>query len=82
LLLPGNSGEVVLITPNPDEILFSVDSLRHTESQLTALHITFQKQSSTLTARDPDGVRLVFASSKPESFLHLPQVHIPWLKKP
>ncbi|MGC2399053.1 MAG: VOC family protein [Acidobacteriaceae bacterium] len=80
LLLPGNSGEVILITPNPDEILFSVDSLRHTASQLTSLNIAFQKQSATITVQDPDGVRLVFATTK-ESWLHLPPGHVPWRTK-
>lgn len=81
LLLPGTSGQVVLITPNPDEIIFSVASLRHTASQLNALNITFQKQSSTLTIQDPDGVRIVFTTGKPETGWRLPQVHIPWLTK-
>jgi hypothetical protein len=80
LLLPGNSEEVILITPNPDEIIFSVDSLRHTASQLTTLNIPFQKQSSAITVQDPDGVRLVFATTK-ESWLHMPSVHVPWLTK-
>jgi catechol 2,3-dioxygenase-like lactoylglutathione lyase family enzyme len=78
LLLPGTSGEVVLITPGPEEILFSVDSLRHTASQLETLNITTQKQPSTLTIQDPDGVRLVFAVTK-DSWLHLPPVHVPHL---
>jgi catechol 2,3-dioxygenase-like lactoylglutathione lyase family enzyme len=85
LLLPGDSGEIILITPNPDEILFSVESLRHTASQLAALNIPLQKQSSTITIQDPDGVRLVFATTK-EPWLrlppvHVPPVHVPWLNK-
>jgi catechol 2,3-dioxygenase-like lactoylglutathione lyase family enzyme len=82
LLLPGASDEVVLITPNPDEILLMVSSLRHAAAQLSTLHITFQKTPSTLTVQDPDGFRVVFTTGKPETFLHLPPVHIPWLTKP
>jgi hypothetical protein len=74
---------VVLITPGPEEILFSVESLRHAASQLEALQLTLQKQSSTLTVRDPDGLRLVFAATKDSWFhlppMHVPSVHVPWL---
>jgi catechol 2,3-dioxygenase-like lactoylglutathione lyase family enzyme len=79
LLLPGTSGEVVEITPNPDQILFSVASLRHAAAQLNALHIAFQKQSSMLTIQDPDGTRIGFVTGKPETGWHLPS--IPWITK-
>lgn len=78
LLLPGSSGQVVLITPNPDEILFSVTSLRHAAAQLNTLHIAFQKQTSTLTIQDPDGTRIVFTTGKPDTMWHLPSLSVPW----
>jgi catechol 2,3-dioxygenase-like lactoylglutathione lyase family enzyme len=81
LLLPGNSGEVVEITPNPDQILLSVASLRRTAAQLNALHITFQKQGSMLTIQDPDGTRVAFVTGKPEAGWHLPSIPIPWKTK-
>lgn len=81
LLLPGSSGQVVLISPYPDEILLLVASLRHTAAQLNALHIAFQKQTSTLTIQDPDGMRIVFTTGKPEAGWHLPSIPIPWLTK-
>lgn len=79
LLLPGTSGEVVEITPNPDQILLVVTSLRHAAAQLNALHIAFQKQSSMLTIQDPDGTRIGFVTGKPETVWHLPS--IPWITK-
>ncbi len=79
LLLPGTSGQVVEITPGVDQILFSVDSLRHAAAQLNALHVAFQKQGSMLTIQDPDGNRIVFLTIKPETGWHLPT--IPWFTR-
>jgi hypothetical protein len=82
LLLPGNSDQVVEINPGVDQVLLSVSSVRHAASQLNELHLTFQKQDSLLTVQDPDGNRIVFLSTKPETGWHLPQLpQIPWLTK-
>jgi catechol 2,3-dioxygenase-like lactoylglutathione lyase family enzyme len=79
LLLPGLSGQEVAITPGAVEILLSVPSLRHAATQLNAIHVGFEKQNSTLTIQDPDGNRIAFVTSKPETGWRLPS--IPWLTK-
>jgi catechol 2,3-dioxygenase-like lactoylglutathione lyase family enzyme len=81
LLLPGTSGEAILITTGPDEVLFAVDGLRHATSQLDTLHIPYKKQTATVTFQDPDGLQLVFVDPK-GSWLHLPQLHVPQMHMP
>lgn len=79
LLLPGTSGEAVVISPGADEILFAVPSLRHAASQLNDAQIAFEKKPSMLTVHDPDGMRLVFLTMQSETGWRLPQ--IPWLTR-
>jgi catechol 2,3-dioxygenase-like lactoylglutathione lyase family enzyme len=81
LLLTGTSGEAILITTGPDEILFAVDGLRHAASQLDTLHIPYKKESATVTIQDPDGMQIVFVDPK-GSWLHIPQLHVPPLHMP
>jgi catechol 2,3-dioxygenase-like lactoylglutathione lyase family enzyme len=81
LLLPGDSGQVILITPGPESILFAVDSLRHAASQLEGMGFKPEKKGSTLTIQDPDGVHLVFATVK-DPWYHLPAVHVPSMHMP
>jgi catechol 2,3-dioxygenase-like lactoylglutathione lyase family enzyme len=81
LLLPGDSGQVILITPGPESILFAVESLRHAATQLEALGFKPEKKGSTLTVKDPDGVQLIFAITK-EPWYHLPGVHVPSMHMP
>lgn len=79
LLLPGPSEQVVEITPSAVQILFLVTSLRHAAAQLNASHVGFEKQTSMLIAKDPDGNRVAFVTGKPETGWRLPS--IPWLTK-
>jgi catechol 2,3-dioxygenase-like lactoylglutathione lyase family enzyme len=79
LLLPGSSGQSVVISPGADEVLFAVPSLRHAAAQLNDLDIAFQKQNSMITVQDPDGNRLVFLVVQSETGWRLPQ--IPWLTR-
>jgi Glyoxalase/Bleomycin resistance protein/Dioxygenase superfamily len=79
LLLPGTSGQSVVISPGADEVLFAVPSLRHATAQLNDLDIAFQKQNSMITVQDPDGNRLVFLVVQSETGWRLPQ--IPWLTR-
>jgi hypothetical protein len=62
LRLPGSSHQVVQITPagSAFKIFFSVPDLKRAAAQLNTLHLSVQKQGSTLTIQDPDGNRIVF----------------------
>jgi catechol 2,3-dioxygenase-like lactoylglutathione lyase family enzyme len=85
LLLPGQSGQFVEITPGAFAIFLAVASVRHAAAQLNALHIGFEKQGSMLkqdsmlTVKDPDGNRIVFVTIEPETGRRLLQIpQIPW----
>jgi catechol 2,3-dioxygenase-like lactoylglutathione lyase family enzyme len=68
LELPGQSGQVVEITPRATSfrVLFSVSDLRGAAAQLKALHLSVEKQESMLSIQDPDGNRIVFVKLRPE----------------
>ena len=62
LRLSGPSRQVVQITPagSACKIFFAVSDLGRAAAQLNTLHLSVQKQGSTLTTQDPDGNRIVF----------------------
>ncbi len=62
LQLSGSSHQVVQITPAGSalNIFFAVSGLGRAAAQLNTLHLSVQKQGSTLTIQDPDGNRIVF----------------------
>ena len=68
LALPGPSGQrVEIIQQKPGSAFvfyFGVSDLHRAAQQLRALHITVEKQKSTLSIHDPDGNRLVFVKVK------------------
>jgi catechol 2,3-dioxygenase-like lactoylglutathione lyase family enzyme len=86
LLLPGSSDQMVEITPNVFQFLFSVPSLRHAAAQLKELNLPVEKQGTMLTVKDPDGNRVVFVAVEPETgrrLLQMPKMpKLPWPTKP
>jgi catechol 2,3-dioxygenase-like lactoylglutathione lyase family enzyme len=70
LELPGQSDQVIEIAPRATSPVFqlflSVPDLRRAAAQLSALHLSIEKESSMLSTRDPDGNRIVFVKIKPQ----------------
>jgi catechol 2,3-dioxygenase-like lactoylglutathione lyase family enzyme len=62
LQLPGSSHQVVQITPagSAFKMFFAVSDLGRAAALLNTLHLSVQKQGSTLITKDPDGTRIVF----------------------
>jgi catechol 2,3-dioxygenase-like lactoylglutathione lyase family enzyme len=67
LLMPGTSVQVVEISPGVFQLLLLVPSLRHAATQLSALHIEFEKEKSMLIVKDPDGNRVAFLTKEPDT---------------
>jgi catechol-2,3-dioxygenase len=62
LLMPGSSGQVVVVSPGVFQLLLAVPSLHKTAAQLKALQIPFEKKKSMLIIKDPDDNQVAFLS--------------------
>src|ERR1700744_6099513 len=60
LLMPGTSGQVVVVSPGVFQLLLAGPSVRKTAAQLKALQIPFEKKKSMLIVKDPDDNQIAF----------------------
>src|SRR3984957_7227822 len=67
LLMPGSSGQAVVISPGVFQLLLAVPSLRKTAAQLNVLQIPFEKKKSMLIVKDPDDNQIAFVTVGPEN---------------
>jgi catechol 2,3-dioxygenase-like lactoylglutathione lyase family enzyme len=67
LLMPGSSGQVMVISPGVFQLLLAVPSLHKAAAQLNALQIPFEKKKSMLIVKDPDDNQIALLTVPPEA---------------